>query len=246
MTDYEQIENYLQGKLQGDELQQFEQRLQNDPSFAETVKLYSNINNEIWGDEDEYALRQQLLQLNQQHFKLTDKAQVVPIKRAKHISYWAAASAAVVAGIIVTILLNNQQATPDRLFAELTTKDSLHATVRGSGDSLKLAIAQAYNTRQYNKALRLLEQYTKDDPPDAAYNFAKVVCYVETGKSTAAIPALDSLISGSSVYKYKAVAMKALIFFDEGKKDEAAGLLKTIPEGTPEYEKAQQLAKKLQ
>ncbi len=245
MTDYEQIENYLQGKLEGDELLQFQQRVATDPSFAETVKLYSNINNEIWGDEDEQRLKQQLSQLNQKHFSQEGPARVIPMKRLRRTWYLVAAAAVIIA-IVIFPLLTGSFKTADKLFAELITKDSLPGGTRGDNDQLRSAIASAYNNQRYAEALPLLEQFTTTHPDEASYNFAKAVCYAETNNSTAAMQQLDALIGGSSIYKYKAVAMKAQLFFKQDRKDKAAELLKSIPPEAPEYKKAQQLIKKMQ
>jgi tetratricopeptide (TPR) repeat protein len=243
MTDYEQIESYLQGRLTGDELRQFEHRLQTDSQFAETVQLYRNIHAEIWPDDDELLLKQHLRELDKKHFMRGSEPPVVPMRKW----YRLAAAAAIVAAVIVTItLLTGSQKSADLLFAELTVRDSLRAVVRGDKDSLKPIIAQAYNSRQYATALPLLEQYAEDNPADAAYNFARGVCYAETGDISAAVKCFDTVISGSSIYKYKAVAAKAQILFTQQRTGEAAELLKTIPPDATDYKKAQQLIKKLQ
>jgi tetratricopeptide (TPR) repeat protein len=247
LTDYEQINNYLEGKLQGEELKAFEHRIQTDPSFAETVQLYSNINKELDQGTEDLPLKQNLAALNEKYFGKPAGAKVTSIRRTRLRIFIQVAAAAAVAAFVIVLLVTNRQSDISTQFASLTKRDSLPTALRGQGeDSLKQAIAQTYNNKQYAVALPLLERYTAIHPGEAIYSFAKGVCYAETNNYAAAIDVFDPLISGSSVVKYKAIAMKAQILYKQKKRKDAAEVLKLIPPGTEEYNSARQLIEVLQ
>ncbi|HEY8402831.1 MAG TPA: serine protease [Cytophagaceae bacterium] len=78
----EEIDNYLQGKLSGEELARFEQRLKEDPAFASEVNDYKKLITEMTQHFRRKDLKQQLneihnREINQAEGKKASKAKVV-------------------------------------------------------------------------------------------------------------------------------------------------------------------------
>ena len=81
---YELIEQYLEGNLSGEELEQFELRLQTEPELKEEVELHRKLQNEL-GDTQKRLLRSRLDVLRKEFTDSEEETKVIPIQRKSNL-----------------------------------------------------------------------------------------------------------------------------------------------------------------
>ncbi len=249
VNDTALIEKYLAGELSNEEVQAFEMRLKADMEFAETFKLYQSIENEMQADEDESQLRDELSQHTKKYFGEEERGKVIPMGPARK-KRWLYAAVAAAASITLLLIFNpfkNHRLNSEELYAQNAVPEDLPTTLRGNNEDSLLAKATAlYNKKNYMAALPLLDSITRAKPGEAQLQLALGICYLQTNKFEMAISKFDGLATGQSIYKYDAIAWKALAFLKQNKKEDCVAALKQIPAGAANYEKAEKLIKDLE
>lgn len=244
--NYEQIEKYLNGELEGEELLAFENDLRNDAELAKEVKLYRSIETEMKSaaaeQQEEAELRKSLNNLGDTHFK--KKAKLVGMKR----TWWYVSAAA--ASVLIFLLVKplfNKSFDKDKLYAGYMKEvEGLPESQRGNNpDSLYTEAAQLYNHKDYKQALPLLEKLIEQNKEDIQVKLAAGICYMQVENYSPAVSLFDSIAAGTSVYKNQALWMKALVLLKQNKLAECYDQLKLIPADADKYEAAQALLKKL-
>jgi tetratricopeptide (TPR) repeat protein len=247
VNDTEQIVNFFSGELNADELQAFQQRLQTDKDFADTVKLYEAIHNEMQTNEEEMELRNNLSRLTQKHFAAKTETRIIPIGQSRK-KWWIYAAAA---AVIVTVLLifnpwQNKTFSNAALYAQYAIPDDLPGMVRGSNDdSLLIKATEFFNKKDYAAAIPLLDSITRQNPGEAQLQLSLGICYLQTGNYAFAINKFDTLATGESIYKFDAIVWKALALLKQDKRAECIAVLKQIPEAAGNYKKVEKMIKQL-
>jgi predicted Zn-dependent protease len=239
--NYEIIEQYLNGELQGEALQTFEQQLQTDAALATEVALYRNIQHELKQSlqyqEEETALAGTLTALGKQHF-LPSPVKKSSIRRL----WWVAAAAAAVILFFIINPLSKDHLTNEQLFAQYAVPENLPAAQRGSAtDTLSIKAAQLYNSKTYTEALPLLDSIVKQRPGQPQLQLAIGICQLYTGDYNNSIKNFDELSAGQHIYKDEAIYWKALAYLRQNKKEECIATLKLIPD----HEAAKKLLQQL-
>jgi predicted Zn-dependent protease len=239
--NYEIIEQYLNGELDGEALQAFEQQLKTDTALATEVALYRNIQQELKQSQqyqdEENALTGTLTALGKQHFLPS------PVKRlGMRKLWWVAAAAAAVLLFFIINPLSKSHVTNDQLFAQYAVPENLPAAQRGNAvDSLSIKAARLYNSKAYTEALPLLDSIVKQQPGQPQLQLAIGICQLYTGDYTSSIKNFDELSAGEHIYKNEAIYWKALAYLKQNKKEECIATLKLIPD----HEAAKKLLKQL-
>lgn len=246
-NDIAQIEKYLAGEFNKEELMAFEKRLQEDSSFAETFALYKTIENEMKTADDERELTENLSQLTKKHFHPQKETRVIPLN--PRIKKWWRYAAAAAALITILLLFKPWQDSPlsnGEIYAQYAIPEELPIVARGTNeDSLLIKASELFNKKDYTAAIPLLDSITKLRPAEAQLQLSLGISYLNTGKFDLAINRFDALAAGQSIYKYDALAWKALTFLKQDKRADCIAVLQQIPVNAANYNKAEKMIKKL-
>ena len=242
---FEKIELYLNNELRGEELLQFETQLKTDETLRQQVNLYKKIEEEmkinLQGNEEEKQLKKTLTELTKKYFNTPGHTHKIPPAR-KGI-YWLWAAAAVLVLIVgAYFVFFNKNGDNEPLYTRYAKYDPLSCE-RNSSNCPQDAF-EAYNNKNFEKALKGLSLYLQNDSDDAKLVLAKNICLTQTGEFDAAISGFTRLTE-NPVFKYQAIWYKALAYLKQNKKAECKKILETIPAGADTYKKAQKLLKDL-
>jgi len=220
----EYIEAYFEKQLSDIEKRQFEERCVNDKDFADEVAFYITARG---------ALRQQLSDEKKQQWMATEKN-----KSTKNISFgkvilvklmpYAVAACLI---IIVVIFLLYYSETPQKLAKNYVVKNytELSQTMNGA-DSLQIAI-EAYNNKDYDKALQLFENIYRAHPDNSeALKNAGLVCLI-TKNYDKALRTFDQLSNMKQLHVNPGLFLEAVTLLNrdmQNDKERAKLLLKQI------------------
>ncbi len=246
--DYDMIEQYLSGTLQGQALTEFEAKVKNNADLAAEVNLYRRIQFEMTqqslNQKEEATLKATLHSVGKNYF---DKAQtpVVPIFERK----WLVASMAAAVAVLVFMLWpsTGQNITDEELFASFSTKsiDPLSFDTRGKEDSVLILAGRKFNSKDYAAALQLFNSVAQGSD-NAQIQLAKGICLMQTAQYNQAKLIFEQIEKGSSVFVSKAVWYKALIALQQKDRATCKKLLQQISADADDYKDAQELLKLLE
>jgi len=259
--DYEQIERYIEGKLEGEALAKFKAKLLTNKALAEEVALYKDVNMTLTSayahEQEDAALAQTFNQLGKKYFTKSttiiqetdsakikqDNTRVVPMRltpKEKNTNQWSGfrwlrpAIGLAVAALIALLIWQPWQGS---LVDSYYQPYALNITER-SGDKEQLAQAEkAYKSGDYAAALPVFEQY----PNNVEVQLAKGNAAYNLGKLDAAATTFQQIASGNSIYTSTANWYLALTYLKQEKTAEAQTILQKIPNNSDDYKQAQQL-----
>ena len=239
--NYEMIESYLAGELQGEELQAFTKELQTNEALASEVLLYDSIQKDMIQNHQTSLgtekLRQSTSTLNKEYFK-KQTASVVPMRR------WLYLAAA--AAVACLLLLNNPftKETNESLFAANSKEIPALTTVRGNADDNTAAIA-LYNQKDFTAAIPKLELQLTKNAADNELLLALGVSYTKTNAGVKAIATLDKLIAKNNAYQDEAKWWKALAQIQDKNNGAAVETLNSISNASDKKQQVDKLMKAL-
>jgi anti-sigma-K factor RskA len=236
--EYYDIELYLNGELNAEDKNAFEQQLQTDEALQQKIRDYQQLQATIQkhtaAEETLPQLKAILEPLTKQHFAA--KQQQAKVFTLKRMSYVLAAAAS----IALIFFLALPGISPDGYRVE----DMPGAVVRGNEDA-KAKAAQLFNAKQYEEAAAALQQLKQTSPADAAVDFYLGISLLKTEKYNEALALFETLAAGTSVYKEDAVFFAALSAFHLQQTEKAKQYAEQVKE-TSRYEKeTRTLLKKL-
>lgn len=237
MNNFEKIEAYIEGWMSIEDRAAFEAELQFNEALKKDYEdwLHADkiLKKHFSVDNDEEQLKEILTPLTSAHFKEEEKpqAKIVPFKKYLFT--------AVAAAAILVVYLSLPTGIEDYNVPEMP-----QAVVRGA-EELSNKGAVLFNEGEYEQALPLLQQQAAEKPDDATANFFYAISLVETEQYETALPVLEKLANGASVYKEDAAFFAAFAAYKSGKKDEAIKYAQLVSEGNAYYKKAQKIIKKL-
>jgi len=259
MTDYKQIDQYINGELTGEALANFEAKLLTNKELAEEVALYKDVEmtlTSVYTHEREDAeLTQTFNQLGKKYFTKEatiqetdstkikqDNTKVVQLQptskenekgKSSSLRWLRPVIGLAVAALIALLIFQPWQSDLIRPF---DTPYEL-AIIKRSPDSQALEQAQkAYNSGDYAAALPVFEQY----PDKVEVQLAKGNTEHYLGKTDAAINTFQQIASGGSVYVSTANWYLAGAYLQKNQAEKAKAALNKI-KGGQYYEKAQKL-----
>lgn len=245
MSNYttEDIARYAEGLMEPGELPAFEQALAADAGLQEQLALYREVQDDLQQhftkDEGEERLKATMQDLRKEHFAPRSPGRVVRIKRFMQVT----AAAAVVAALVLVVWRPWQQ---EDLYAEYANARMITSVERGAdADSLLQLATRAFNKKDYATAVPLLEQAARQDGNNSFIQYYYAIALLETGKTDSARNILMDLHRGQSVFKHDATFYMALSYLKEDDPNNCLLWLLSIPADAGNYEKAQELSKKL-
>ncbi|PKP12856.1 MAG: hypothetical protein CVU08_08340 [Bacteroidetes bacterium HGW-Bacteroidetes-3] len=241
---YIRFDRYLNNELSKEELKSFEEELKSDHDFKEDFEIYSalesSLGSKLKNEEEEIKLRKTLSDLGSQHLKQVEntKKETKVISLFRYRNLMVAASIALLIGFF---LFNNGKP----VYGDFAQHNSLELAVRGDNNYAISKAETAFNSKNYEEALKQLSILSSNYPNDPEINLYQGICQLELNNYVEAEAIFDEISAGNSSLSTKAIWYKALTFLKQKKFNECKEVLKTIPETAEEYQQAKKLLKKL-
>jgi tetratricopeptide (TPR) repeat protein len=159
MSELAYIEDYFKGELSTEERMKFDQKISDDPAFAEEVVFYCSVLDAVKAELAEEK-KQQFRKIYEDG-KVRDK-KVKPAFVKRLWPYMAAA--AVLAGLIVGIYLFSKHPSPQKLADQYIGNNfSVLGVKMGEKEDSLEAAKRLYNDKQFPEALRKFEKIIRED-----------------------------------------------------------------------------------
>lgn len=233
LTD--KIQDYIEGNLQGEELQEFETQLANDTEFRNVVALQKEVhailNKRL--NSDEGNLRQ----------TLTEQSNIFrnqPNVKVRNLKPWYAIAAVACVLIFGTLFFFN----PSNDLYDLPTMQS--EIVRGQESNVTYEEAVwLFNQKSYAEAQVALEALAVEDPSVIQFQYYAALTYIGEKNWNAAVSKLETIASGKSIFADEAKYYLAISYDKLGKDAEAIDVLQRISSSGSLGQKAKKLLDKL-
>ena len=237
---YSIFEQYLQDEMTVEEKLSFENQILTDVDFKESFELYKATNQFL---DTKFAkettdFKNNLSRIAKQHSSGTtnsDKSKVIPLN-----SKWFAIAATIV--VFISIWFFTQNGTPE--YTDYNQHERAYFTERSEGDIHLKAAQEAFNNQDYEKAIVNFQQVSNENFGEEAQLFYGVAL-IETNQFEKAEVILEPIQGGDSVYKEKAIWYLGLSKLKQKKFEECKMTLETLPKEAEDYDKAQELIRKL-
>ena len=221
---YEQIESYLNGELQGDDLRKFEQQLIINKSLSDQVSLFKEMNT-VLSDREALDI-QNIIQEEGINYATQKKSpKILSLNFSKVI-----ASAALLILLFAALFIwKNQLFTGNsdkELFAKYFETYSINESVRSSEigqERMTLAISE-YQKGNFEEAVLQLQNLTNEAPQDMRLKFylAQAFLNLDSKNKAAAKNIFEVIIEdGKSIYVPASKWYLALILLDNGDRSTA-------------------------
>ena len=232
------FDQYLQGELTIEERNSFEKEVSENPEFAAEFRTFKEVmvelQNKFGHVQEREAFKENLSDISDKHFN-KNKPKVVKLKPWY---YAAAASAAILFGLFFF----NHNSDPN--FEDFNQPEQAYFTERGDA-ALELKQAEdAFNSKNYKKAIPLFETILKENK-SAEIHYFYGISLLEENQFVKAESVFNELKSGTSVYKNKAVWNLALSKLKQKDYKASKEILLTIPSDFEHYDKVEELLKEL-
>jgi hypothetical protein len=248
------IARYAEGLMEADELAAFEAEVAADASLQQQLALYREVHasmqQHFTPDEQKQQLQQTLQGMRGEFFASnastatvrTATAKVVPFKRYLQRTV-------AVAAILIAVLFIWQPWKPD-LFKQYADTTMVAPVERGGrADSLMQEGVTAFNKKDFRAAASYLGETYRLDTANSFVAFYYAVALLHTDQADqqqTARAIFNSLYAGESAFKYEAAFYQALSYLKEKDNNASISWLQKIPTDASNYNKAQELLKKLQ
>lgn len=232
---YSDIDAYLNGELNAEEQQQFEQELRSNAQLQEQVNAYRLMNSTVGkhqqAEKNLTELKKILDPLTHQYFK-KEKAKVFTMRRTMYML-------AAAVSIALILLLSLPGTSPD----DYSFDDMPGAIVRGN-ENEKAKAAQLFNNKQYVEAANAFEKLKTSAPADAAVDFYLGISLLKTEQYAEALPLFEGLANGASVYSEDANFFTALSAYHMQQNEKAKQYVERVKEGSRYWKNAKAIIKK--
>ncbi|MBK0382496.1 hypothetical protein I5M32_05930 [Pedobacter sp. SD-b] len=232
----ENIIRYVNGEMQANEKEVFEQELATNINLKEDLLLYLNVDktlrSEFSNNKTDRAFKENLVSLNQQYFKAEQKptAKIIKINRL-----WYAAAILIV-GLLIWAPWNHD------IYDKYADTEMVSFAERGAVNQDNLqAATDAFNAKDFNKAKGLLQPLVKENPDDDMLKFYLGLTQFQTKEYEKAKSNFTTVNKRASIFKYDAAFYMALTYLKQDNKAEAKVWLNKIPKDSDEHQKAKDI-----
>ena len=158
MDDYNYIDNYFKGMLPPEEMKRFDQKIQEDPAFAENIAFYCSVTQEM---------QKQAAADKKQRFRELYKKTGLPAHTGLVRKFWPYMAAAAVTGVIVFLALMFTKTAPAKMADQYIQQhfQTLPVTMSNREDEMKKGL-QLYNEHKFPEALQQFEKIMQSDSTD--------------------------------------------------------------------------------
>jgi predicted Zn-dependent protease len=234
---YIAFENYLNNEMSQEERLEFESQLQNDADIREKFEIYKETTQFLSAkfDSDAVNFKKNLETISKENFTETNnqKSKVIAFKP------WYYAVAATVAVTFGIWFMDSG----NPVYGDFDQHEKAYFTERSTADKNRDEAQNAFNAKDYKKAVVSFEKIEDLTNPELQYFYA--IALIETNHYKYAEIYLNNIKSGTSVYKDKAIWYLALSNLKQNKLNQCKAYLNQIPADAEDYAKAQKLLKDL-
>jgi len=246
------INQYINGELTGEALQNFEQLLSKDLELAKEVAMHKKIDQVLKAKKNNAGQKILFQQFGEKYILNESSAKVIELNQPetlqketsnKSILRWLAPLVSVAAAALLIFYMGFGDVNPQKLAAQNFEVYTLDGISRSDGANNLILAQQAYDKENYQKALNLFDQY----PGNTATQMAKGNCEFILDKPADAINTFKQLTNKNMDVHIKASARwyLALSYLKMENVELAKNELKEILQSSNHYRKAQILLKKL-
>ncbi|MDY8136789.1 hypothetical protein [Aquimarina sp. 2201CG5-10] len=239
---YELFERYCSDEISTSDKERLTQLIKESDELKEEFKLYQELNSHLQtsftSNNERIELENNLRNIGDSYFnqKLTNnKPKVI---KMPVWAYAVAASVAVVFGVYFF-----GQSNP--VYKDYASIPELTITERGIANDEVKSAENAFNSENYALAEEVLAELLTKNPSNTQYQFYYGISLLEQDKYEKATVTFKKLQKGNSVFQHKALWFEALNQLKQKKYNECVELLKILPEEAEDYNKAQELLKRL-
>lgn len=237
------IERYFENDLSEQELEALQQRLLDDPRFAEAFQLEKDLLEgiEAFGNEQ---LREQLEAMHVEETREigptngqvieepgdTSPFEPKPVdgKVVKMVDRrWWLAAAVLAIGLLARWFFAENKPTTDQLYA-IFAQHEFDFTEMGTNDELLPRAEQLLKAKNYADALPLLETYLTTNPDDNLVKMAKGKSLLEMGRFKEALDVFGGIAQANPVLADEAIWYQALTYLKQGDVENCRKSLETI------------------
>ena len=244
MDTIEYIDSYFQQTMDANERGVFEKKCEQNEAFAKEVAFYILTRQ---------TLREELLQQKQSLWrakKIIDDLLFIPTIKKSLASRWVTYLAAACVLLAVSVYFFETNPSPKKLAENYikTNYGNLSLTMDASRDSLQLGI-DAYNNRDYDKALQLFKSIEKTDSQNSDAKKYAGITYMQKEEYDSALQQFEALANMKGLFSNPGDFLKAIALMGRNKpgdKDKAKMILqKVLSEKEEGSDKAEEWEKKL-
>ena len=244
---YENIDDYLNGKLPEGEKKAFEKALAAQPELQVELDLYKKVEGSLSThfshEKENAALKDSLTSISGDYFSTENKeAKVIPMKRNRFMQGLIAAAA--VALILVFAWPYLFTPAPAQ-YADLVHHPKASFTEMGASEANLEAAEKAFNDGNFQAAIEPLQAYLLAHENSMEAWFYIGICKLETGEEDSAEMLFKQVTTIDSAYKIEARWYLALTYLKKGEIEKCKVELEKIPEGSEHFEAAQKALKTL-
>ncbi len=232
------FESYLSNEMPSDEKLLFDEKLQNDTKFRESFHLYKETTQllEHKFSSETIEFKHNLELISKEHFSQTEE-KATKVINLKPWYYAVAASMAIVFG---TLIFNQS----DPQYGDYSQHETAVFVERSNNDANLKEAQEFFNNKNYKNAVVSFEKIQNLKNPELQLYYA--IALIETNDYPKAEIFLNTIKSGTSVYKTKGIWYLALSNLKQKKLEDCKMYLKQIPVDADDYEKAQKLLNDLE
>lgn len=229
------IQDYLEGNLQGKDLKDFENRMQQDPVLAAEIEVYQNLElglHSIGADN----FKSEVAQWEKAYQKSQENEEP---KRFMFRPYYAVAASVALLMVAVVFFLINRSPDMDQLYAQNYVPyddmilDRSQTDAEGA-QSFLIAGMEAYNHQQYALAEENLQEYLQQQPEQYGAALYLGIAQMEINKFDAAEASLQKA-SQDAQFAQQSQWYSALLYLKSQQLEKAKTTLQSISQNTQHY-----------
>ena len=238
----ESIDRFLQGQLEGDNLDDFLKEIKTNPAMAKELQIQQDMAQgiEFHGNRQ---LRQRFRKISAEVKNNTGKTKN---NKGRIIKFILAAAVII---LLVCFNLFFQKPASEKLFAQFYEPSVLSITRNGDADNQLAQAEKLYNNKNYNAAIPLLQSILKTQTQNSQIQLALGNAYVNDDKPESAIQQFQSILDrNDALYADQAKWFLALTYLKTNQLEKSKGLLEELANdtGADFHEEAEDLVKFLE
>lgn len=243
LTDetYEIFERYLQGELSKSEQTYLDQKIADDPEWAEAFSLYQSVDEHLrfhkQNQEQTEQLKQTLRQIGNENL-LDQKKQPVVIQFFNRNKVWLAAASILL--LVGLFLFKDGQP----VYVDFAQHNTMELTVRGANETMEIEAQKLFNQGKYQQAESLLKKWLKNQPENTEVKLYYGITLLENNHLKEAHEIFKEL-GTNDLFKNTAHWYLALTALKANDFKTCETELKQIDSNAPESKKARKLLRKL-
>ncbi len=224
MDNIEYIEIYFNGNNTEEQKLQFENKILNDPGFADEVAFYISAKR---------AMKQELYEEKKQSFReMYESQKVVDMKpRVRSLWKYMAAASIIIAGFLLTWFFSLNSSSPHQMADKYVLKNFqvLNLTM-GNGDSLQTGIS-LFNSGNLNEALTVFETIENNNASNIEAAKYAGIASLRLNNYDKALKYFSMLVVDTNLYSNPGTFYKAITLLErneESDKKQAKQLLQEV------------------